>query len=571
VYVVATAGHVDHGKSTLVRALTGTDPDRLEEEKRRGLSIRLGYCWTRLDGVGDVAFVDVPGHERFLTTTLAGVGPVPVALFVVAADDPWMPQAAEHLAALDALGVRHGLLVVTRADLADPAPALARAVDELSRTSLAGIRSVVCSGRTGAGLDDLRRELTAVLRDVAPPDPGADVRLWVDREFHVRGTGTVVTGTLQAGTLRVGDRLLLDDHPVRVRGLECLGEQVPRASGVARVAVALADRPADQGPGRVLVTPDAYDAVELADVRVTGGGRLPERPLLHVGATFLSVHARPLGGGLARLRLEHPLPLRVGDRALLRDPGDRSLWGVEVLDVDPPALRRRGSGARRAAVLDTLDGTLAPELAARGLVHRPGLRRRGIPTGPVPGDALVHGDWIVSGRETRRLRDALAALVDASTAGVTKHEAAQRLGLPHAGLVEALVAPPLREVAGRVTRGDDLPDRLVAAVAALRDDLAESPFAAPDADRLGRLGLEPAGLARLAREGRVLRLRDNVVLLPGADDVAVQRLGELEQPFTTSQARQALVTSRRVALPLLEHLDRTGRTVRLPDDRRRVR
>jgi selenocysteine-specific elongation factor len=499
------------------------------------------------------------------------MGPVPVALFVVAADDPWMPQAAEHLAALDALGVRHGVLAVTRSDLADPATALARAGDELSRTSLAGIPSVVCSGRTGAGLDDLRRALVGVLRSVRQPDPTADVRLWVDREFHVRGTGTVVTGTLPAGTLRVGDRLLVDGQPARVRGLECLGEQVTQASGTARVAVALADRRDDTRPVRVLVTEDAFDAVEVIDVRVRGGHSLPERPLLHVGATYVSVHARPLGDHFARLRPEHPLPLRVGDRALLRDPGDRSLWGVEVLDVAPPALRRRGSVARRAAVLETLDGTLAADLAARGLVHRPSLRRRGIPGTPVPEDSLVHSEWILSRPETNRLRVALSELVDASAAGITKVAAAEQLGLPHPGLVEALVAPPLRDVAGRIARGDDLPDRLVAAVTALRDDLAESPFAAPDADRLGRLGLEPAGLARLARDGQVLRLRDNVVLLPGADDLAVHRLSELEQPFTTSQARQALATSRRVALPLLEHLDRTGRTVRLPDDRRRVR
>ena len=135
--VIATAGHVDHGKSTLVRALTGSDPDRLEEERRRGLSIQLGYCWTSLPGVGDVAFVDVPGHERFITTALAGVGPVPAAMLVVAADDPWMPQAAEHLAALDALGVAHGVLVVTRADLAEPAPMLARGRSELAATTLA--------------------------------------------------------------------------------------------------------------------------------------------------------------------------------------------------------------------------------------------------------------------------------------------------------------------------------------------------------------------------------------------------------------------------------------------------
>src|SRR6187455_896430 len=138
-HVVATAGHVDHGKSTLVRALTGTDPDRLEEERRRGLTIELGYAWTSWPDLGDseeVAFVDVPGHERFLTTMLAGIGPVPAALLVVAADDPWMPQAAEHLAALDALGVTHGVLAVTRSDLADPATARQRALTELSRTSL---------------------------------------------------------------------------------------------------------------------------------------------------------------------------------------------------------------------------------------------------------------------------------------------------------------------------------------------------------------------------------------------------------------------------------------------------
>ena len=205
-HVVATAGHVDHGKSTLVRALTGTDPDRLEEERRRGLTIELGYAWTSWPGVGDVAFVDVPGHERFLTTMLAGIGPVPAALLVVAADDPWMPQAAEHLAALDALGVAHGVVAVTRSDLADPGPAAARAAAEVGRTSLAGAPVVAVSGRTGAGLDDLRDALAGMLGALPQPDPDADVRLWVDRRFTVRGAGTVVTATLPAGTVRVGDR-----------------------------------------------------------------------------------------------------------------------------------------------------------------------------------------------------------------------------------------------------------------------------------------------------------------------------------------------------------------------------
>src|SRR3954468_7750968 len=154
--VLATAGHVDHGKSTLVRALTGQDPDRLEEERRRGLSVQLGYRWTDLPGAGEVAFVDVPGHERFVPTMLSGIGPVPAVLFVVAADDPWMPQAAEHLAALDALGVTHGVVAGTRSDLADPGPASRRAAEEIMRTSLAGSPVVAVSGRTGAGLPQLR-------------------------------------------------------------------------------------------------------------------------------------------------------------------------------------------------------------------------------------------------------------------------------------------------------------------------------------------------------------------------------------------------------------------------------
>ena len=236
-HVVATAGHVDHGKSTLVRALTGTDPDRLAEERRRGLTIELGYAWTDLWSVGDVAFVDVPGHERFISTMLAGVGPVPVALLVVAADDPWMPQAAEHLAALHALGVRHGLVAVTRSDLADPAPMVDRAAAELARTSLAGAPVVPVSARTGAGLDTLRTTLVDVLSAVPQPERDADVRLWVDRHFTVKGAGVVVTGTLPAGTVRRGDLLEHADGTVRVRGVQTLEQPVEEAHGTARVAL----------------------------------------------------------------------------------------------------------------------------------------------------------------------------------------------------------------------------------------------------------------------------------------------------------------------------------------------
>ena len=254
-HVVATAGHVDHGKSALVRALTGSDPDRLEEEHRRGLSIQLGYAWTSLPEVGDLAFVDVPGHERFISTMLAGVGPVPAVLFVVAADDPWMPQAAEHLAALDALRVRHAVVAVTRSDLADPAPAAARAEAELQQTSLRGSPVVPVSSRTGAGLDELRTRLVELVQGLPAADPDADVRLWIDRRFTISGAGTVVTGTLPAGTVTRGDTLSTGLGTVRVRGIESLEEKVDSMSGVARVALNLTGDVADLDVTRTLTTP----------------------------------------------------------------------------------------------------------------------------------------------------------------------------------------------------------------------------------------------------------------------------------------------------------------------------
>ena len=571
-HVVATAGHVDHGKSTLVRALTGQDPDRLEEEHRRGLSIELGYCWTDLGPVGDVAFVDVPGHERFLSTTLAGLGPVSAALLVVAADDPWMPQAAEHLAAIDALGVRHGVLAVTRSDLADPEPALARARDEVSRTSLRGAPAVVVSGRTGSGLDDLRAVLGTVLAAMPVPDPDADVRLWVDRAFHVRGAGTVVTGTLPAGTVRVGDLLVIGQDPVRVRGLECLGHQVDRISGPARVAVQLGGRSPEQlGRGSVLVTPDAFDQVAEVDVRLDRPGPLPERPMLHVGSTRQAVRARPLGTDHARLRPESPLPLRHGDRLVLRDPGSRTLWGAEVLDAAPPPLTRRGAAQARADELGRRGRDLASELDARGAVRRSRLRRLGVADAPLPADAFAVGDWLVSARQASTWREHLVRAVTASDDGLSPAEAARELGLPDPDLLAPLVADPVRRRAGRLVVDTGLPAPVREALDVLQADLGEAPFQAPGADRLDELGLDRVTLARLARAGEILVVGDGIALLPGSDDDAVKLLSTLPQPFTTSQARQTLGTSRRVVLPLLAHLDRTGRTVRLPDDTRRVR
>ncbi len=202
-HVIATAGHVDHGKSTLVRALTGMEPDRWAEERTRGMTIDLGFASTTLPQGPTVAFVDVPGHERFIGNMLAGVGPAPAVMMVVAADEGWRTQSAEHLAAIDALGVQHGLLVVTRSDLADPGPATARALQEISASSLGNVDAVQVSGRTGAGLDLLREALARLVSRLPPPRLDGRVRLWVDRSFTIRGSGTVVTGTLGAGTIRL--------------------------------------------------------------------------------------------------------------------------------------------------------------------------------------------------------------------------------------------------------------------------------------------------------------------------------------------------------------------------------
>jgi selenocysteine-specific elongation factor len=585
VHVIATAGHVDHGKSTLVRALTGTDPDRLEEEHRRGLTITLGYCWTELPGAGEVAFVDVPGHERFIPTMLAGVGPVPAVLFVVAADDTWMPQAAEHLAALDALGVEHGVVAVTRSDLADPAAAAERATTELARTSLRGAPVVPVSAVTGDGLPELREALATLTAGLVPPEPDADVRLWVDRLFTVRGAGTVITGTLTAGTIGEGDQLAVGDELVRVRGIEALGRPRDRVSGVARVALNLGSRvPADLRRDSVLASPEAWEWTSAVDVVLARPAKMPTRAglTLHVGATAEQVHYRPLGETHGRVLLRRMLPLRIGDRAILRDPGSRRLWGVIVVDPVPPPLERRGSAGRRALELQDADGRpdAAAEVRRRRMVQASLLRRIGAdPNGvAVTDNALRAGDWLVAPEHAAGLRSRLADLVAAHAEqhpldpGLPVRAAAGALGLPSADLVPLLVAAPLRLIGGRVLPATDqaLPPDLVDAVGRLTTSLREHPYQAPEASQLRSSGLDGRSLAAAERAGMLLRITDSIVLLPGADEEAARLLGKLPQPFTTSEARRCLDTTRRVVIPLLERFDRLGLTRRLPDDRRQV-
>ena len=580
--VVATAGHVDHGKSTLVRALTGMEPDRWAEERRRGMTIDLGYAWAPLPSGEVLGFVDVPGHQRFIGNMLAGLGPAPAVLVVVAADEGWRRQSGEHLAAVDALGLRHGLLAVTRSDLADPGPATAEALDHLAGSSLGDVEAVAVSGVTGQGVPGLQGALDRLVARLPPPDGDAPVRLWVDRAFTVRGSGTVVTGTLGAGTLRVGDELSLRGRAVRVRGLHSLGTAYDEVRAVARVAVNLRGVERDEVErGDALLTAGAWRDAATLDVRLTTDPReLPSELLLHVGSTAVAVRLRPLGPDTVRLALHRPLPLRAGDRALLRDPGRQSVAaGVLVLDADPPVLRRRGAAADRAGALEGGVPGLAAEVGRRGAARRDALLAVGVAVEDTTG-LVVQGDWLVDPATWQGWATALSAAVDAHVTaapleGGLPHEAARHaVGLPDPRLLPPLAAAAGLESAGGRLRPVGTVVSLGAAetgVAALEARLAASPVDAPEAAELVTLGLGARELAAAARAGRLLRLTGDVVLLPDGPARAMRVLAALPQPFTLSQARQALGTTRRVAVPLLEHLDGRGWTRRLDGQLREVR
>ncbi|WP_222268596.1 selenocysteine-specific translation elongation factor [Modestobacter marinus] len=579
--VIATAGHVDHGKSTLVKALTGMEPDRWEEERRRGLTIDLGFAWTTLPWGRRLAVVDVPGHERFVGNMLAGVGSVPAALVVVAADDGWSAQTAEHVAVLDALGVRHGLLAVTKADLADPAPVLADATERLAGTSLGRLPAVAVSARTGEGMAELAAALEGVLAGLPAPDPTAAVRLWVDRAFTIRGAGTVVTGTLAAGTVRPGDRFALGGREVTVRGLQSLGAPVDAASATARVALNLRGTAVEEiSRGDALLTPDAFRQATDVDVILAAetDDRLPAELVVHVGSATVAARVRPLDGAALRLRLAAPLPLRVGDRLLLRDPGARRVYGADVRDVDPPELRRRGAARTRGAELVEQppgEAGARAELVRRRFVRRADWVAMGW---PVPADVPAVGRWLVAPgvltEAARRVPGVVAAHRAAHPLepGPPSEVVRRELDLPDPELLAVVVRPPLALRDGRVVAGAaGLPPAVQRAVDGIRSRLADAPFAAPEAGDLAAAGLGPRELAAAVREEQLVRIADGVYLAPGVAEEARRRLAGLPQPFTVSQARQAWDTSRRVAVPLAEWLDARGVTVRLPDNTRRLR
>ena len=561
-HVVATAGHVDHGKSTLVRHLTGVDPDRLAEEKERGLTIDLGFAGAELPSGRRMAMIDVPGHVRFIKNMLAGVGAIDACLFVVAASEGWKPQSEEHLRILDVLGVAHGLVVLTKIGLVDPdLRELARLeVEEaVAGTFLDGAPVVGVDALSGVGLHELRAAIDRLLADTPTAVDHGRPRLWVDRSFAPVGAGTVVTGTLAGGSIAVDDELVLEPtgRAVRVRGIQRHNEQVDRLGPGNRTALNLAGVGHDDVQrGHVLVRRGQWHRTTTFDASLTVLGSLTHPVsrrgayLAYLGSGEHPVRLRVLGEhplepgevGSVRLHLPGPLPLLPGDHYVLRDAGrGETIGGGEVLDVDP--VRR----ASRAAPDRSVDRVVAE----RGWVDADELR---LLTGEDRAPTL--GRWVVDPERLAADRDRVAAVVDG----------AGPLGLDLAVLDERdrAVAESLDDVvvtAGRAVR-TDAADPLAGHpwVEQLRAEPFTPPPPPPD---LGR-----GDVRELVRRGVVVEV-DGVAFASSAVDDAADVLRSLlaGQPdgVTVAEIRDALGTTRKFVLPLLAHLDATGRTRRRDD------
>ena len=588
-YVIATAGHVDHGKSTLVNALTTMDPDRWEEEKQRGLTIDLGFAWTTLKSGADVAFVDVPGHERFIANTLAGLGPAPAVMLVIAADEGWKEQTSEHLEAIDALGIERGIIVLTRMDNGQRISE-ANVRDKVADTSLSVAPIFAVSARTGEGMEELRGGIDKLLPadEVLQQACAMPARMWIDRAFSIKGAGTVVTGTWAAGSVNIGDRLKLvtasGEHDVTVRGLHSENSAVDKAEPVMRLALNLRGVDADAiSRGDVLTEAEStWWQPEVIDVRWRTGPKLdsvPRKLNLHVGTASVPVHVRGLDAEHARLTLQgRAFPLRLGDRLALRGPGLDALAGVEVVDMDPPLLNRRGAPVRRAQALrDQNPFDASAYVARKEAVMKETLAAAGFDVANKPASLVEFRSWWVYDQAIARWTAQLRTLFDTHLThhhlsdGLPLATALSALALPDDSLVSIAVAGARLKRDGAIIRDPHAAPRDLGpaerSVAIVEAQLAKEPFVAPDAGTLDELGLGPIELAAAERAGRLLRVGP-IVLLPSAPQQAAEILGQQPGEFTLSQARQALGTTRRVAVPLLEYMDARGLTRRTSDSAR---
>ncbi len=560
-HVVATAGHVDHGKSTLVKALTGTDPDRLSEEKARGLTIDLGFASTQLPSGRGVAFIDVPGHVRFLKNMLAGVGSVDACVFVVAATEGWKPQSEEHLQILQLLGIEHGLVALTKTGLADDdLRELARldVEERVEGTFLEAAPIVEVDALDGSGIADIGVALDELLEATPTAVDHKRPRLWIDRVFAAKGSGTVVTGTLTGGRVRVGDELTALPHrrAVRVRALQSLHAQRSKVGPGNRVALNLSGVSHDElTRGDVLVTADQWHVTQRVDglLKVLDAIDHPVTRrgahMAYLGSGEFPVRVRVLGPseiqpgmeGPVRLHLPVGLPLLPGDRFILRESGrGETLGGGEILDVDPIV----------AAAKAQPDRSLDRVIAERGRVDVDHLLRL---TGEHR-QADV-GNWAVDPSVLKARHTELSEAI--ATAGP--------LGLDIAKLDDfgRAVLDTIEGVA--VDHGHA---RAIDAVDTLTghtyiDALEASPFAPPDPE-----GIDRAELRELVRRGDVVE-EGGVYFAASALDAAARVVADLlsRQPdgVTVAEVRDEWGTSRKYAIPLLSYLDNNGITRRRGD------
>ncbi len=615
--VIGTAGHVDHGKTALVKALTGVDTDRFPEEQKRGITIDIGFAPLDLGGEIRASVVDVPGHEDFIRNMVAGATGIDLALLVVAADEGVMPQTKEHLAILELLGVKVGAVAITKADLADPdwLDLVRSDVEErLRATSIAWEPAVPVSVVNGQGIEQLRGTLAegaSRTRDRARDDL---FRMPVDRVFSLAGAGTVITGTTWSGSVRVGEQVSIRPQGVsgRVRSVEVHGARRDEAEPGRRTAIALAGvERAEAGRGSVAVTDPAWRATTTVDVRLA---LLPEAPRnitqrtrlrLHLGTAEVLARVTPAAGeivpgesGIVRLRLEEPLVARWGDRGVIRAYSPVATIGGCVV-VDPwPALRPHRPAenpARESA--DPVE-----RIRAFALSSGPD----GIPVGDLPVRAGIHAgqatDLVSRALESAELRRVGDRIVAAAVLKAISDEALETLSRYHAKqpLAPGMPLELLRQAIRSVTLGEYVlaeleRERKIATGHGVARLSGHAPSLNPEQERRGTELLE--SLTRSGSEGRTLQelegpardgsareiieyyVREGTAIRVGEDryyernvldGLARRALAEIQrlEGATPAQLRDHLQLSRKYLIPLLEWLDLKGFTLRAGDARR---
>ncbi len=595
--VIGTAGHVDHGKSTLIEALTGRDPDRLAEEKERGLTIDLGFAWTDLGGI-EVSFVDVPGHERFIKNMLAGTEAIDVALLVVAVDEGWMPQTEEHVAVLDLLGVSLGVIALTKTDRVDAdllELATLEVAERITGTTLESAKLMPVSAITGAGLDELRLELRSLSAQADQQRRPGDPAMWIDRSFSIDGAGTVVTGTLLGGSLTVGETVSVwpANRSVRIRGLHSHEETHQSVGPGRRTAANLVGITRDEIGRGSLVTNLPWPTSSAFSVRLRAAryaDEIGERGAyhLHMGSGSWPVELRPLSasppgpeGSAERemavlLRSETPLPVRVGERFILRETGRQSVVAGGRI-IDPGAPRRAAQASLAFKQLERIlevdrDEAATMLLDVRGIASVAALA--GWTAGGQPHSGLRSGDVAISAARVLTLVDGAVTSVAAF------HEQHPlREGMPIASLASGLGleidATRLVLATDEKIRDDGASVALASFNAGLTDrqeaDLAKAIEVLDDAGynvpKLIELGLDRELLHVALREERIVRVSDDLVYLPAQLTAIRAKLGELASPFGVGDFKDLIEVSRKYAVPLLEYFDASGVTRRVGNDR----